>query len=682
MYRSYHRLSAILFSDIVGYTSMMGENEENTLNLLDRNKRIHCEAFKKFKCVFNKQIGDAFLAVFDSALDAVYAGGFIQEECGKKDIPLRIGIHQGEVFFKDNDVFGDDVNIASRIEGSAAGGKIYVSEMVKRSVENKTGIEVSFVGEHRLKNVKNAINLYSIKVDSVVIPDRPNDDRFYASWSWLKRNWYLMVGLLMLLGIFFIYQYRHSLLDRLSGSGKNQKIVLSEKSIAVFPLKNISSDTTMEYLGDGFADHIIISLSRIPEFKVIARSSSFQYKKSEKPLREIANELGVQNVLEGSFQVVHDQIHLSMNLIHGPSGEVLYAETYDGKLEELFDLQDEVAENMTNIMVGSFLKFRATERKEKAIDLQAFKFYQHGQSLLKENYVSRNSLSDSRVQFQLAIKKEPSWSAPYIGMAETYLMALHYGYVTLNTIRDSLELYIEKASSINPEQGIVYSLKGDMAFWKFDFQTAFDLYEKAIGMNPNYPNSYYYQGVIYLNSKYIDEGLMKIEKAISLDPLNERYHTMKPMFLLRAGRQDEAMKLCQKMLKENPESNTTLFMLGLVYSVMKKYEDAINTLMARSVGHQSNWLLAYNYAMIGDKEKAMMILDHMLQLPEDRTPPPAMFAIVYLGLKDYEKSISYMEESRKSNDLWFIWLDFSWSDPVREDPRFIEIINSLKININ
>lgn len=682
MNKPYHRLSAILLSDIVGYTSMMGENEEDTLILLEKNKKIHLDAFKGFKCIFYKQIGDAFLAVFDSVLEAIYAGGFIQEECSKKNIPLRIGIHQGEVFFKDNDVFGDDVNIASRIEGSAESGKIYVSEMVKRNADNKTGIKVAFIREYNLKNVKDALNLYSLEIDPAYIPDVSKTHNLKTSYSWAKRNWLKMIGAFFLLGMLLFYANRSGTFDRIPGSGKDRTLILSEKSIAVLPLKNNSNDSTLDYLGDGFADHIIISLSRIPDFKIIARSSSFRYKKSGKSLQEIARALGVQNVLEGSFQIINDQIHLNLNLIHGPSGEILYAEAYNGEMKVLFDLQDEVAENITNMLVGSFLKFRASEGKERGIGLQAFKYYERGQSLLKQDYVSRNALSESKTQFRLAIREEPGWSAPYIGMAEAYLMALHYGYATFNAVRDSLDLYIARADDINSEQGIVYSLKGDMAFWTFDFKKALSLYDKAIELNPNYHNSYYYLGVIYIYSNYFDEGIMKIDKAISLDPLNERYTTMMPTFLVRAGRNEEAINLCQKMLEDNPDSNTTLFMLGMIYTIMKDYEKAIQVLLKRSVGHHTNWLLAYNYAMTGQKDKAEKILDHMLQQPEDRSSPPALFAIVYLGLEDFEKALSYMEKSRKTNDLWFTWLDFSWSDPVRNDPRYIQIMNSLKISIN
>lgn len=679
--KSYHRLSAILFSDIVGYTSMMGENEDHTMDLLERNKKIHLKAFQNFNCSFYKQIGDAYLAIFDSVLDAAYAGSFIQNACYEYKIPLRIGIHQGEVVFKDKDVFGDDVNIASRIEGSAESGKIYVSETVKKNLDNKSGINASFVKECKLKNVKEAVKLYTLEIDPALKPGVLNTDKKRAVLEWAKRNWVIIAGIIFSFTLISLFTIQYGDIKGLLTSDKNPTLLLSEKSIAVLPLQNFSNDSSLNYIGDGFSDHIIINLSRIPDFRVIARSSSFQFKNSDKTIRDISGELDVQNILDGSFQINEDRIHLNLNLIHGPSGEVLYARSYEGLLNELFDLQDKVAEHITSLFVGSFLKFRLLEKSEKEISLNAFRFYEKGQSLLKENYVSRNTLDESRSQFRLASNMEPDWSAPYLAMAESYLMELHYGYTTFGKARDSLEFYIDKAGTINPKQGILLSLKGDMAFWSFDFKSARQLYQKAIELNPNYPNSHYYLGVIYTNTKYCDEGMMKIEKAISLDPLNERFHTMKPLFLLKCGRTEEAMDLCLSMLEREPDQNTTLFILGMMYTHQKEYDKALNTLLQRSVGHNSNWLLAYNYAKTGQGEKARKIFDYIQALPEDRSPPPAMMAILYLGMEDYDQALTYMEKSIETNDLWFTWLDYSWSDPVRDDPRFNALMEMFNLSI-
>ena len=661
----------------------MGEDEEHALILLGKNKEIHEKYFLRYHSTYFKQIGDGFLAIFDSVLEATYACGYIQKECKENNINIRIGINQGEVIFKDRDVFGDDVNIASRIESAAEKGAIFVSENVKKILENKTGISVEFIRYFKLKNVKDPIDLYAVEVDMQKIPSISSVKPKPFVNQLINKRWFRIAILILLLGIVSFFIFRNDAFIQLLDISENKSAInLAEKSIAVLPFQNFSNDSTMDYLGDGFADHIIINLSKIPDFSVIARSSSFRFKKSDKAIREIAQELGVQNILEGSFQTINDDIHINLNLFHGTSGEVLYAASYDGRFSELFQLQDDVAESFTNSLVGSFLKFHEPDRKEEEISLQAFKYYQYGQSLLKENYIYRNTILESREQFRLASVEDPNWSAPYVGMAESYFMELHYGYKTFRWVKDSIEYFVDKASSLNPEQGELYCVKGTLEYWKYDFKKALNLYSKAIELNPNYPFSYYYLAYINLGLHKYEDTFANINKAISLDPLNETFKTMKPMFLSFSNRNEEAINICMEMLEEEPGKNTTLFILGLVYSNMKEYEKALNTLSKRSVGHNTNFLMAFNYAKTGQKEKARQILDYLLQLSDDRAPPSTQFVIVYLGLEEYENAFAWIQKGLEMNDIWYIWLEQSWADPIKNDPRFIEIMDSINLKYN
>ena len=683
MSSSIHRLSAIVFTDIVGYTSLMGADEDAAIRTLEINKKIHRKYFEKYHSTYYKQIGDGFLAIFDSVVQAAHVCGFIQNACQAANINIRVGIHEGEVIFSDNDVYGDEVNIASRIEGAAEGGSIYVSENVKRNLDNKTGIIVEFIKEFELKNVKDPLNLYSVKVDIEKIPDiiSSSSHESYTrkpKQSWLKKGSFIVItGLLVLLVLNYNLIY-----DWIGGSKKQTEINLTEKSIAVLPFQNFSNDTTMDYLGDGFADHIINNLSRVPDFRVIARASSFRFKKSDKTIHEIADELGVQNILEGSFQIIDDQIHLNLNLVHGTSGEVLYADTYDGLISQLFQLQDEVAEKFTGSLVGSFLKFIEPPKKEIEIDLEAFKFYQYGQSLLKENYLYRNTILESRKQFRKANNIDPDWSAPYVGMAESFLLEVHYGYNIFNRVRDSIEYFVEQASSINPDQGELYSMKGSIAFWTYNFKEGIYQFNKAIEINPNYPYSYYFLAYIYANYQDQEKSLSFIDKAIGLDPLNEVFNTVKPLLISLSGNPQEGERMLLDMLSKEPGKNTTLFMLGMVYSIMKEYDKAIEALLKRSVGQKTNWLLAFNYAKAGQTDNAQEILNYLIQIPEYRSPPNTMMAIAYLGFDEYDIAMDYIEIGLKNNDLWFIWIDQSWADPLKNNPRYIEIMETYHDRIN
>jgi TolB-like protein/tetratricopeptide (TPR) repeat protein len=680
---SIHRLSAIVFTDIVGYTSMMGADEDAALRTLEKNKIIHRKYFEKYHSTYYKQIGDGFLAIFDSVVQAAHACGFILNACRAANINIRVGIHEGEVIFRDNDVYGDEVNIASRIESAAEGGSIYASENVKRNLDNKTGILVEFIKEFELNNVKDPLNLYSVKVDIEQIPEitsSSSHDSFKAKRNkyWLTiGSFIVIIGLLILLALNFNLIY-----DWIAGSNKQTEINLTEKSIAVLPFQNFTNDSAMNYLGDGFADHIIGQLSRIPEFRVIARASSFRFKKSDKSIPEIAEELGVQNILEGSIQVNNDHIHLNLNLIHAISGEILFSEDYNGSLGQLFDLQDEVTRNFTDSFKGTFLKFNESTKKEREIDLQAFKFYQLGQGLLKDNYISRTSLREIRNLHMQASQIDPAWSAPYVGMAESFFLELHFGFNKFPAVKDSIEFYVDKAMAINPEQGELYSILGTISFWEMDFNKAKNLYNKAIEINPNYPFTYYFMGYIMASTGDINNGILYLDKAISLDPLNEMFITIKPLLISMSGQYNKAETMLLGMLEKEPDKNTTLMILGIVYTHMKEYEKALETLLKRSVGHNTNWLVAFNYYKTGEKEKARKIMEYNLQLPEERATPNTMMAITYMGFEEYDIALDYMEKGLKSYDFWGLWLDQSWSDPLKEDPRYKKIMNAFYEKIN
>ncbi len=677
-----HRLSAIVFTDMVGYTSLMGEDEEKALQTLQINKNIHEENFRNFHCTFFKQMGDGFLAIFDSAIDAVHASGHILAGCMENKINLRIGIHEGEVVFKDNDVYGDEVNIASRIEQSAQTNSIYISDTVKRLVANKTGLSTRFIQEFKLKNVKDPVRIYALEVDHSKIGIRklPKSGFITNLLENVKKHRIYLYFILALLLLFTIYKAKKILPFFNPGVSDRTRVEIAGKPLAVLPFENLSRDEELDYLGDGFADDIIINLSKIPEFTVISRSSSFKYRDPNISLNRISRDLGVENVIEGGFQVVNNDIHINIKLIHCNTGNVILAESFEGQLDDIFGLQGKVASGITNVLVGTFDKKQNPDSKGQKINLQAFKYYQAGLSLLKENYLTRNTILVSREQFRKAIEEDPSWASPYVGMAESFFMEIHYGYKLFIQHKDSLEYYTSMASSIHADQWEIYYLQGLLAYFQFDFKQGENLLNKARELNPNYPFIYYYLSWLNFLYKNFSEVESNMNKAISLDPLNEYIQVMRALLLSFTGENERAIKILNNMLEKDPGELTTLFVLGSVYSNMGQNEKALATLLERNVGHNTNFMVAYNYAKTGETEKARKILNNMLLLPEENAPPPVQIAMVYLGLGENEKALEWFQTGFEKYDSWLGWMQQSWSDPIRKDPRFIKISSAFGMN--
>ena len=239
---STHRLAAIMFTDIVGYTALMNRDESTAMALLARNRELQSRLIKQFGGTFLKEMGDGTLASFNSATDAILCAGAIQNSAREHDLTLRIGIHQGEVVYKDGDVFGDGVNIASRIEPLAESGGIIVTESVHRNVGNKTGITTAFLGEHELKNVRDKWNLYSVLVDSSVLDLRESaNDRNEGKARLTPPLKWGMIGIAVIALVLIVWQ-NWSAVD----IAPNQDMDLSEKRIAVLTFDNPTGNEELE----------------------------------------------------------------------------------------------------------------------------------------------------------------------------------------------------------------------------------------------------------------------------------------------------------------------------------------------------------------------------------------------------------------------------------------------------
>jgi len=297
------QLVAIMFTDIVGYTSLMEEDEEKAFELLHINRELQQPLVAQYMGNWIKEIGDGVLATFNTVTDAAACAINIQQACRNiAGLQLRIGIHLGEVIFENNDVFGDGVNIASRIQAMASIGGIWISEAVNKNLTNKKEIHTKFVNEVKLKNVKDGVQIYEI----VFTGDLPE-----------------AVG-----------QPPHRTQNTKQGS---------DKSIAVLPFVNMSNDPEQEYFGDGIAEEILNSIVHLRDLKVAGRTSSFQFKGKNVDLREIGEKLSVSNVLEGSVRKQGGKLRITAQLIKVEDGFHLWSERYDRDMGDIFAIQDEIS---------------------------------------------------------------------------------------------------------------------------------------------------------------------------------------------------------------------------------------------------------------------------------------------------------------------------------------------------
>ena len=380
------KLAAILHADVKGYSRLMGEDEEATVNTLVACMEIMSLLILKHRGRVVSGAGDSLLAEFASVVDAVRCAVKIQdalkrENAGFSDdrkVVFRIGINLGDVIEKDGDLLGDGVNIAARVEALADGGGICITRSAYDQVKKKLNLGYEYLGAHQVKNITEPVRVYKVLTapeHAGQLIGEPKSPKFPSKMPSIA-----IFAILVLVVATAIWYFYPRSPETEPASIEKMAYPLPEKpSIAVLPFNKLSGDPDQEYFSDGITEHIITSLSKVPYIFVIARTSTFAYKDQAIKINQIAEELGVRYVLEGSVQRSKDQVRITAQLIDATTGHHLWADSYDRKMDDLFIIQDEIA---MRIMAALQVKISAAKLGKffstKTTNLKAYEKYLEG----------------------------------------------------------------------------------------------------------------------------------------------------------------------------------------------------------------------------------------------------------------------------------------------------------------
>ena len=506
-----------MFTDIVGYTSLMGSDEDRAFQLLRKNRNIQRPLIRKYRGEWLKEMGDGVLASFYTASDAVRCAGEIQRASKKEGINLRIGIHEGEVVFAGGDVLGDGVNIASRLEEMAASGCIYISGAVYRDIKNKTGINAVFVGEESFKNVDEPIRVYKVSCRETE-PLLPEDRRFTVSrWPWR----YGAAGMLVLLAGILIWR----VWPANSGiTAKRAVTSVTDHSIAVLPFLYLSEDPDKKYLAEGVADAITSHLARISELRVTARTSVERYRNHSMDVRDIGKELSVGYLLEGSFQMHGNEVRLIAQLINAKDGSHVWSNDYDREWSDIFKVQSEVAQSIAGAIQVAIAphEWEVIEARP-TMDLMAYDYYLKGNEYLGRSYLE----SDFRFAMQMYEKSvglDSNFVLAWVGLAKGSRM-LYWFYHDRSDVNLSMaKRYLDRALSLSPR---LKEVKLEEAcYWfhcRLDYERSLGVLEKLKTEYPNDDLIYAVIGYVYRRMGELQTSLENIQHAIQLNPAAWEY---------------------------------------------------------------------------------------------------------------------------------------------------------------
>ena len=626
-----------MFTDIVGYTSLMGKDEDKAFRILRKNRKIQRTQIEEHRGKWLKEIGDGILASFDSASEAVRCAIRIHETSRDEDYSLRIGIHEGEVIFEENDVFGDGVNVASRLQELARGGSTFISGAVNKDIRNKIDLKTEFIEEKVLKNVEEPVRVYEVLTGSA---EKIITEQFFN--------------------------------DSKTRNG----------SIAVLPFVNISDDPSQEYFCDGITEEIINALSHIEKLKVIARTSVFMFKGKHLDAREIGRKLDVATLLEGSVRKSGNRIRINAKLINTSDGAQVWSESYNRVMKDIFGIQDEISLSIVdNLKLKLIHKERSAIIKRHTDDLNSYDRY------LKGKYYSEQMTEEgfrmAIKYFQRAIEKDPNFALAYMGLAYINWFSTYWGSAHPETAYPKAKSLILKALSIDKGLSDAHNLLGSIYMnheWNWD--KAEEEFNIAIDLNPNNAFTYIYYSFLMTVQERHDESIEIAKRAFNLDPLSNYIHTLYGASYLYAGQLKNGIKELQAVLDYDPNYFLAYFYLGFNFRANNMLEEA-REVYKKAVYLSGNNPMATSALMVttyemGQVEKAKKIRKELEERAKSEYIPPICFYLYYKTIGDENKAFNWFEKCCLVHDSFLPWIRVHPIDKLRipNDPKYNNLLSA------
>ncbi len=635
------RLAAIMFTDMVGYTTLGQRNESLSLSLVEVQRRLVRPCLRMHKGREVKTMGDAFLVEFPNALDAVRCAYEIQKASREfndsrpedRRLLLRIGLHLGDIQSSKDDILGDAVNVASRVEPLATEGGIALTRQVYDQVANKFEAPIRSIGLKKLKNVAKPLEVYQ-----VVMP----------------------------------WDEKESVVSE-----------LNPRRVAVLPFANMSPDPNDEYFADGMTEELISTMSKIGELSVISRTSTMQYKDKPKHVGEIGKELDAGTILEGSVRKSGNRVRVTIQMVDPTKDKHLWAESYDRELQDVFAIQTEIAQRVTDALKVQLLSSEREdiERKPTA-SVEAYELYLKGRYRI--GLRARRDMDEALKYFKEAIKLDARCAVAYAGISDVYHFSSHRGWLTPEEAFPLMKEYANRALKIDPRLAEAHASLGAVYFhYDWDWTGADEELKRATELKPSYELAYEMRSYLLATLGRYDESLQLAKRGRELSPHYLSIWLQTGFFdqgggMLPTGNMEGGIARLKRIIEENPEWAPPHQTLAYVYYRMSKPLKAVAEVreaVRLSKGDPAMKSgLALILALVGQKEEASSILKSLQESSRTTYVSNVQLAgILYkLGRKDEAFQNLETAYKRREIDLSDLRLVPELED-LRADPRWASI---------
>ena len=664
------QLAAIMFTDIAGYTAMMGTDEEGALDTLRKSREIQKTAIEKNNGKWLKEMGDGVLAQFNSAFDAVSCALAIQKRAHTElTAKIRIGIHLGDITLENNDVFGDGVNIASRLQALADPGGIYVSESIHQAIHANPAIHTKYLADVRLKNVSRPVRTYCLVEEWLPAPQVSKIKKIDTSS--VKRKLILPITTLIVIIAALIGWYMKSQANA------------SMTSVAVLPITNISGDSTNNILMAGLHSELRDQIASIRSLRVPSRTSTSKYINNNKSIPEIALELGVDVILEPDIYEIGDSIKINVRLIKAfPEEHQLWSYSYNramGNVVSIYvDIAKAIAQEM-NIDLGSDLV--ASLPKEQ-VNTDAYKTYIEGLGYLYQ--ATPGSIDQALNYFNRSAEIDSNYAPAYVGLAMVWGFRMQMGIVSTLDAAPHVKKATSKALSLgsdNPEIHFLLATTNTWGYWNWD--EADKEFKTTLEMDPTNAEARAYYAH-YLNiMQRGEEATIQMDKALQLESNNWLVQALYGMYLNHTRLYDKALTRLKNTLKNDPGNLIALAALWTIYHNTGKYDEALET--AKILYTEKREYRAVEILITGNQqggyENAMEGVAEVFIAKMDTTfVTPWQIATLYTRADNREKAVDWLEKAYDAHDanMPYISCDPIF-DKIADLPRFQTILSKMNL---
>ena len=666
------KLAAIMFTDMVGYSALAQRDDKLALELLEEHRQLLREIFPRFHGTEIKTIGDAFLVEFGSALEAAQCAIEIQRTLAKRNhdvsvdrrIELKIGIHIGDVVHREGDVYGDGVNIASRIEQLAGAGGICVSMDVERQIRNALEARFEKFGSADLKNISLPMDLFRI-----VLPWEPGTKVAPPANVPKKSPFLIPSAVAVIVALLAAWLWTERPARNGQSSATHSLPVAPAKapepnSVAVLPLVNMSDDKGSEYFSDGISEELLNVLQKIPGLHVAARTSAFSFKGKNATAQEIGQKLGVAYLVDGSVRKSGQAVRIAARLTRTDTGEELWSENYTRDLKDVFAVQSELAQTIVGQLRGRFAGADAGSTAKEKIqaevqaaekggtkNVEAHEAYLQGRFFINRH--SEKEADQARAAFERAVQLDPNFALAWAGLAQTHIWYCNYategGQKGFNAHLAAARESVEKALAIEPDLPEALSARSVIETnFDYNWKGAAETLRKALALAPEDPSLLMQAGNLAGVHGDTTQGQEFFRHAVAVDPVNALARAFYASSMTSLGHYAEARAEYARVIELNPSAPNSHASVGLCYLLEGKPEEAV----AAAQKDAADWarLLVVSSARWNQKRLAESDAALRELIAKNAETAAYQIADVYGYRNDKDHAFEWLERAHRQRD--------------------------------